>query len=213
VIWESAEAISCYNVGDRVKCGDEITRTTATGNERVRLPPIGMRHLLDVTITANGRADGFHICPMSLGTIATAAKTLIASGAVSVIDAAGQLVVGAVIVVTPHRVPASEFDAFEARVEVFDSNGQRVAASSSKSFFPQAWTEAQIEKAIYAAYELHFRKGGVSFFTRMMLATPEGGKIEMRVNGRQTPNGIVLTEIPTAYLIQGQHLDSTHLPK
>jgi hypothetical protein len=115
--------------------------------------------------------------------------------------------------VAPLRVPATAFDAFEARIEVVNSAGGVIGTNPAKSFFPQGWTPGDIQQGIYSANARNFQNGGAPLGLRLALGTPEGVVIEMRVNGRQSASGITLTEIPTAYLRQGQHLNATHVPK
>jgi hypothetical protein len=195
-------------------CGDELTRTTIGGViQKVILPPINMAHLTEPTVDARGRINGFHVLPAALGRITSTSSVTLPAGSVFVLDANGVLMRGAQVRITPFRVPRSDLDAFEAKVEVLDATGKIIGTTSAKSFFPQGWTEAQIQTAIYTPYARNFQAGGAPFFTRMALLTPEGVHIEMRVNGTQSPRGVTLKEIPTAYLIQGQILDATHVPK
>jgi len=194
--------------------GDEVTRTTASGAvEKVNLPAIDMAHLTDVTVNAVGVINGFHVLPGSTAPITSNSPLILPGGSVRVLDAAGTPIVGATVEVTPLRVPASVHDAFEARVRVFDSSGAVIGQDPAKSFFPQGWTVAQIEQAIYSAYAQHFQGGGAPLGRRLAVTTPEGVKLEIRVKGTQTSRGITLTGIATAYLRQGQHLDAAHVPK
>jgi hypothetical protein len=109
-------------------------------------------------------------------------------------------------------VPAGADDAFEAQVEVLDSAGSRIAYDPAKTFYPQGWSQAQIQQAIYSAYVRHYQAGGAPFFLRMRLTTPQGVKIWLRVSGNQSVAGITLTGVTTAYLDQGQHLTPNDVP-
>jgi hypothetical protein len=194
--------------------GDEVTRTTASGAvEKVTLPAIDMAHLTGVAMSAGGGVNGFHVLPGSITPITSTSPFLLPAGSVRVVDSVGMLIVGATVEVTPRRVPASADDAFEARVRVYDSAGALIGTSPSKTFFPQGWTDAQIQQGIYSAYAQAFQRGGAPFGTRLIVVTPEGVVIVMRMNGTQDSRGIVLTGIPTAYLRQGQCLDATHVPR
>jgi hypothetical protein len=191
--------------------GDVLTRTAGGATESVTLPPINMNHLLTIRIEG-GRVSGFHILPTSILTVSSTSEVTFPSGSIQVVDSAGNPIAGAEIKFTPLRVPASANDAFEARVEVLDSAGTQIGYDAAKAFYPQGWTQAQIEQAIYAAYVRHYQAGGAPFFMRMRLTTPKGVKIWMRVSGHQSAAGIALTGIPTAYLDQGQHLTSSDAP-
>ena len=191
--------------------GDVLTRTISSASEFVTLPPINMNHLLTIRVE-NGRVSGFHILPPRVVTISSTSAISLPVGSVQVVDSVGNPIAGAEIQVTSLRVPASAHDAFEARVEVVDSTGRRIAYDPAKSFYPQAWTEAQIEQAIYAAYAQHYKAGGAPFFLRSRLTTPKGVKIWMRVSGNQSAAGIALTGVATAYLDQGQNLTSSEAP-
>jgi hypothetical protein len=194
-----------------LKCGDEITRLMAIGTEKVKLPPVNMGHLLQPTVSKIGRVDGFHILPTTTAPITSASSVTLPASPLRILDSTGAPIVGATVTIKAHRVPTDEFDAFEARVDVADSLGNIIGTSSSKSFFPQSWTAVQIQTGIYAAYTMHFLNGGAPFFTRMALVTPEGVKIEMKVTGNQSSQRLFLKQISTAYLIQGQVLDRTHV--
>jgi hypothetical protein len=191
--------------------GDVITRTVGGAMESVTLPPINMNHLLTIRVES-GRVSGFHILPTSVVTVSSTREIILPAGSLQVVDSAGNPIAGAEIKLTPLRVPASADDAFEARVEVLDSTGTRIAYDAAKTFYPQGWTQAQIEQAIYSAYMRHYKAGGVPFFRRMRLTTPKGVKIWMRVSGNQSAAGIALTGIATAYLDQGQNLTSSDAP-
>jgi hypothetical protein len=135
----------------------------------------------------------------------------------STVTAAADLILGLgeplqEIVQMEFQASAASDDAFEARVEVLDSTGTRIGYDPAKSFYPQGWTQAQIQEAIYSAFVGHYKGGGASFFLRMRLTTPKGVKIWMRVSGNQSAAGITLTGIATAYLDQGQKLTSTDAP-
>jgi hypothetical protein len=191
--------------------GDVITRTVGGAAESVTLPPINMQHLL--TIRAEGRrVSGFHILPTSVATVSSTGQITFPAGSIQVVDSAGNPIAGAAIKLTPLRVPSSAYDAFEARVEVLDSTGTRIAYDPAKAFYPQGWTLGQIEQAIYSAYVRHYKAGGSPFFIRMRLATPKGVMFWMRVSGNQSAACITLTGIPTAYLDQGQNLTSSNAP-
>jgi hypothetical protein len=97
-------------------------------------------------------------------------------------------------------------------VEVLDTAGTVLASDAAKSFYPQAWTEDQIQEAVYSAYAAHYLNGGSPFFMRQALTTPQGVVIVMRVSGSQTASGVKLKAIPTAYLRSGQHLTASHAP-
>jgi hypothetical protein len=171
-----------------------------------------MVHLTTATLNVNGRIEGLHVLPLLAGKVASTSALTIPPGVVRIVDFGGMARVGAEIKITPRRAPTNEFDSFEAKVEIFDVGGRLLGASASKSFFPQGWTEAQIQTATYAAYARHYQSGGAPFFTRMVLRTPEGVWIVLRVNGNQSAAGVTLSEIPTAYLVQGQVLTATHVP-
>ncbi len=112
---------------------------------------------------------------------------------------------------TPLRV-AMVADAFEAKVEVLDATGTVIASDAANSFYPQAWTEDQIQEAVYSAYAAHYRNGGSPFFMRQALTTPKVVVIVMRVSGSQTASGVKLRAVPTASLRSGQHLTASHAP-
>lgn len=191
--------------------GDVITRTVGGAKESVTLPPINMNHLLTIRVQG-GRVSGFHILPTSVVTIASTSEITLPAGSLQVVDSEGNPNAGAEVKLTPLRVPANAHDAFEARVEVLDFTGSRIAYDPAKTFYPQGWTQAQIEQAVYAAYVQHYKAGGAPFFLRMRLTTPQGVKIWMRVSGNQSAAGIALTGIATAYLDQGQNLTSSDAP-
>jgi hypothetical protein len=193
------------------KAGDVITRTVGGKTESVTLPPISMTHLKTLMVDGN-KVRGFHILPTSVATITSTSPITLPAGSITVVDSNGTPIAGAQVKLTPSRVPADGYDAFEAKVEVFDSAGTLLASDASKSFYPQSWTEDQIQEAIYSAYAAHYRSGGTEFFARMVLRTPKGVEIEMRVSGSLTASGVRLREIPTAYLVPLQHLNSTHAP-
>jgi hypothetical protein len=196
---------SAYNAGD------VITRGVAGATESVTLPAINLSHLLTLTVDG-GRVSGFHILPTSVVIVASRSEITLPAGSIRVVDSAGNPVTGAAIKLTPLCVPASAYDAFEARVEVLDSTGARIAYDAAKAFYPQGWTEAQIQQAVYSAYVRHYEGGGAAFFMRMRLTTPKGIKIWMRVSGNQSAAGTRLTGIATAYLDQGQNLTSSEAP-
>lgn len=191
--------------------GDVITRTAGGATESVTLPPINMNHLLTIRVET-GRVSGFHVLPTSILTVSSTSEVILPAGSIQIVDSSGYPIAGAVIKLTPLRVPASINDAFEARVEVLDSAGTQIGYDAAKAFYPQGWTQAQIEQAIYAAYVRHYQAGGAPFFMRMRLTTPKGVKIWLRVSGNQSAAGIALTGMPTAYLDQGQHLTSSDAP-
>src|SRR5262245_40804640 len=110
-----------------------------------------MSHLLTVAVEG-GRVSGFHILPMSIVAVASTSEISLAAGSIPVADSAGQPIAGAEIKLTPLRVPVSPYDAFEARVEVLDSTGIRIAYDPAKTFYPQAWRQAEIQQAAYSAY-------------------------------------------------------------
>jgi hypothetical protein len=191
--------------------GDVITRTVGGAAESVTLPPINMNHLLTIRIDG-GRVSGFHVLPTSVASIRSTSAVVLPAGSIPVVDSVGNSIAGAEIRLTPLRVPANAYDAFEARVEVLDATGTRIGYDPAKAFYPQAWTQAQIEQAIYAAYVEHYKAGGAAFFLRMRLTTPNGIRICMRVSGHQSTAGTSLRRIPTAYLEQGQNLTSNDAP-
>src|ERR1043165_2430012 len=191
--------------------GDVISRTMGSATESVTLPPINMNHLLTIRVE-RGRVSGFHILPTRVVTISSTSEMTLPAGSIQVVDSAGNPITGAEIKLTPLRVPASIDDAFEARVEVLDSMGTRIAYDPAKAFYPQGWTQAQIQQAIYSAYVGHYQAGGGPFFMRMRLTTPKGVNIWMRVSGHQSAAGITLTGIVTAYLDQGQNLTPGDAP-
>jgi hypothetical protein len=194
--------------------GDAVSRTTASGAiETVNLPAINMAHLTDMTVNAAGRVEGFHVMPASVGPITSTSPFTLPAGSIQILDASGNPITGATVRVTPLRVPATTFDSFAARIEVFDSSGARIGLNVDKTFYPQGWTAAQIEQGIYSAYAQQFQSGGPVFAQRLMGTTPEGVEIIMRVNGGYTGGRPALKEIPTAYLRSGQNLDATHVPK
>lgn len=191
--------------------GDLITRTVGGATETVTLPPIKMNHLLTIQVQGS-RVSGFHILPTSVATISRTGEITLPVNSLQLIDSVGNSITGANIKLTPLRVPANAHDSFEAQVEVVDSKGSRIAYDPAKTFYPQGWTQAQIEQAIYSAYVQHYKAGGAPFFFRMRLTTPKGVKIWMRISGNQSAAGIALTGIPTAYLDQGQNLTSSDAP-
>jgi hypothetical protein len=191
--------------------GDVISRTVGGATETVTLPPINMNHLLRLRVETS-RVGGFHVLPASVVTITSASEITLPAGSVPVVDAAGNPIAGAEIKMTPLRVPVSAHDGFETRVEVLDATGAQIAYDAAKTFYPQTWTQDQIEQAIYAAYVRHYQAGGAPFFLRRRLATPKGVMIWMRVSGHQSAAGITLTGIATAYLDQGQQLTSAEAP-
>ena len=133
-----------FSVGvNPLTCGDVLTRTTFGGViEKVILPPINMAHLIEPMVGAAGRINGFHILPVGLGKIASTSSMTLPGGSVNVLDVNGILMRGTQIRITPFRVQTSDLDAFEAKVEVLDSAGIILGASSAKSFYPQGWTRA-----------------------------------------------------------------------
>jgi hypothetical protein len=191
--------------------GDVITRKVGGATETVTLPPINLSHLLTLTVEG-GRVSGFHILPTSVVIVASTSEMTLPAGSIRVVDSAGNAIAGTEIKLTPLRVPGSAYDAFEARVEVLDSVGTRIAYDPAKTFYPQGWTQAQILQAVYSAYVRHYEAGGAPFFMRMRLTTPKGVKIWMRVSGNQSAVGITVTGIATAYLDQGQGLTSNEAP-
>jgi hypothetical protein len=78
-------------------------------------------------------------------------------------------------------VPTSEWDTLEARVEVLDSTGMVIASTSQKTFFPTAWTDVQVQQAIYAAFIEAFQ-GGDGPLGWMAGTTSAGVVIELVVN-------------------------------
>ena len=191
--------------------GDVITRTVGGKSDSVTLPPINMNHLLTIRVE-RGRVSGFHILPTSVVPVSSAGEITLPAGSIPVVDSAGASIGGAQVRLTPLRVPVSADDAFEARVDVVDSTGARIAYDPAKTFYPQAWTKTQIQEAVYSAYVGHYKAGGAPFFVRMRLTTQKGIKIWMRVAGNQSAAGITLTGITTAYLDQGQNLTSSDAP-
>ena len=191
--------------------GDVITRTVGGVTDSVTLPPINMNHLLTIRVES-GRVSGFHILPASVATVSSTIEFPLPAGSLQVVDSAGNPIAGAEIKLTPLRVPVSADDAFEARVEILDSTGSKIAYDAAKTFYPQGWTQAQIEQAIYSAYVQHYKAGGAPFFRRMRVTTAKGVKLWMRVSGNQSAAGIALTGIATAYLDQGQNLTLREAP-
>src|SRR6266545_4330233 len=116
--------------------GDVITRPVGGAAESVTLPPINMNHLLTIRVEG-GRVSGFHILPTSVVAISSTSEITLPAGSIRVVDSAGNPIGGAEIKLTPLRVPASAFDAFEAGVEVLDSTGSRIAYDPAKTFYPQ----------------------------------------------------------------------------
>ncbi|HEV3142524.1 MAG TPA: hypothetical protein VGZ47_01415, partial [Gemmataceae bacterium] len=111
--------------------GDVIKRSVGGATESVRLPPINMSHLLSIRVET-GRVSGFHILPTSIVTISSSTGAItIPPGSIAVVDSVGNPIARAEIKLTPLRVPASAFDAVEARVEVFDAMGIRIAYDPS----------------------------------------------------------------------------------
>jgi hypothetical protein len=106
--------------------GDVITRTMSGRTDSVTLPPINSRHLLTIRVEG-GRVSGFHILPTSVVTISSTSEVTLPAGSVPVVDSAGNPIARAEIKLTPLRVPASADHAFEARVEILDAMGMRIA--------------------------------------------------------------------------------------
>jgi hypothetical protein len=130
--------------------GDVITRTVGGATDSVTLPPINMNHLLTIRVEG-GRVSGFHILPMSVLTLSSTSAITLPAGSIPVVDSAGNPIAGAEIKLTPLRVPASAYDAFEARVEVLDTTGTRIGYDPAKTYYPQGWTQGQIQQGIYSA--------------------------------------------------------------
>jgi len=200
-------------VAQTFNCGDGVTRTIGGVNEKIILPPINMAHLINATVSARGRVDGLHILPVSAGRITSLVAMTFPTSVINVLDAHGAPITDSQVRLTPRRVPTSDFDAFEAKIEVVDAAGNVLGTTSEKSFYPQFWLQFQIQQAIYSAYVQSFQAGGGPCATRMSGVTPEGVYLEMRVNGTQSSTGVRLTAIPTAFLISGQSLTAQHLPK
>ncbi len=201
-------AVWAYNA---YKVGNMLTRTVGGRTETVNLPAIDMGHLLSVMVDGN-KVRGFHILPASVIAVTSTSPITLPVGSILIVDRAGAPMTNATVRITPLRVPADGYDAFEAMVEVLDAAGIVVAFDAAKSFYPQAWTADQIQEAIYSAYSTHYRSGGSPVFLRAALTTPKGVVIEMRVNGSQSSSGTKLTGIPTAYLRQGQHFTVNNAP-
>ncbi len=193
------------------KVGDRLTRTIGGSTETVILPAIDLGHLRTVMVDGN-KVQGFHILPASAVTVLSTSSITLPVGSVTVVNHTGTTIGGAQVRLTPLRAPADGYDAFEAKVEVLDPTGTVVAVDAAKSFFPQAWTEEQIQEAIYSAYAAHYQTGGSPFFWRQALTTPKGVALEMRVSGSKSSSGIKLRSIPTAYLRQGQQFTVSNAP-
>ncbi|MGL4549947.1 MAG: hypothetical protein ACRC33_02065 [Gemmataceae bacterium] len=170
------------------QAGDALSRQSGDQAESVHLPPLDLNHLRTLTADA-GRVRGFHVLPAAALNVVSTRPEMLPAGVVAVLDPAGVPIAAARVRVAPHRVPAGGHDAFEARVEVLDAGAAVIAADPSKSFYPQSWTDAQIQQAVYAAYAEHYFNGGSPFFVRQALKTPQGVIIETRVSGSQSAYG------------------------
>lgn len=195
----------------RFRTGDLLSRTVGGQTEAVTLPPIDMNHLRSVTVDGN-KVRGFHVLAAAVYTIISTSSVTLPVGSIAIVDPTGAPLAGTRIRLMPHRVPTDGFDAFEAKVEVVDSTGIVLGSDASKSFYPQSWTEDQIQDAIYSAYAEHYLAGGSPLFFRQVLTTPTGVAIELRVSGSSSAAGVKLKGIPTAYLQSGQRLTSSHAP-
>jgi hypothetical protein len=130
---------------------------------------------------------------------------------VAIVDGKGNPIPVAQREVTAVKTPKSAYDTLEAKVRVLDAANNELASVSHKTFFPQAWTEGQIQQAIYAAYAEGFLAGKGPF--RLAGETLQKVIVEMVVRGRQrSATRIDLDDIQTAYPRPGQILDASHQP-
>ncbi len=191
--------------------GDSITRTTPTGQETVVLPPIASGHLRQLVVAGVGGAIlGFHILPASAA-VSSASPVILAAGTVTVADRWGTVIPGAQVRLIPRKVPRSSDDTLEARVEVIDTAGTVIVSAAHKTFFPQSWTEGQIQQAVYAALVEAYTARGAAL-GRLIGVTEQGVKIELRVQGAISAAGTHLTAIATAMPQPGQILGGPHRP-
>jgi hypothetical protein len=110
------------SVHSSYRTGEVITRVLGGAIESVTLPPINMNHLLNITV-GSGKVSGFRLLPTAVAPSLSTAEITLSARQIPVSDAAGTPLVGVSIKLTPLRLPASNHDAFEARVEVLDSTG------------------------------------------------------------------------------------------
>jgi hypothetical protein len=157
-----------------------------------------------------GNVKGFHVLPAGV-IITSGSAVVLPPGSVSVVDQRGTAVRGVQVRITPRKVPASEWDTLEAEVEVHDASGLLVASVPHKTFFPQAWTIAQVQEAIYAAFIDAYQRGRGPL-GRLIGRTPAGVIVELIVKGTISAAGTRLKEIATGHPEPGQTLSSSHRP-
>src|SRR4051812_26628299 len=113
-----------------MKCGDSLTRSTASGGtESVQLPSIDITHLMGAKVDASGRIVGFHVLPPGTALLVLRNPVTLPAGSVKVVDASGTPIPGAQARITPRKVPVTGYDTLEARVEILDSAGTVLATS------------------------------------------------------------------------------------
>jgi hypothetical protein len=190
--------------------GDAITRTTASGHEMILLPGIDLAHLKQVKVVGT-RLAGFHVLPATTVVKGLTPITL-PVGAVPVVDQQGSSIPGAWIRIVPRKAPQSDHDTLEALVEVVASTtGIVLASSSQKTFWPVAWSDGQIEQAIYAALVQAYQANRVPLGL-VWGVTPEGVTVELAVQGNISAAGTRLTLIAMAHPRPGQQLVAAHQP-
>jgi hypothetical protein len=189
--------------------GDPVTRTTPHGSETVYLPAINLAHLTQIQVVGSD-VKGFHVLPAGV-TITSAATLVLPPGAVAVVDRHGTGVPGVQVRIVPRKVPNSGWDTLEALVEVVDGTGVVLASVPHKTFFPAAWTIAQVQEAILAAF-VEAYQAGRGPLGRLTGSTPAGVLIEVLVRGTTSAAGTRLKEIGTANPRSGQTLTSSHQP-
>jgi hypothetical protein len=189
--------------------GDSVTRTTPRGSETVNLPPLDLAHLTQIQVDG-ANVKGFHVLPAGV-IITSSAAVVLPAGTVAVVDQRGAAIAGAQTRILPRKLPASEWDTLEARVEVLDAGGTVIASTSQKTFFPTAWTDAQVQQAIYAAF-IEAYQGGQGPLAWMAGTTSAGVVIELVVTGAISAAGARLKEIKTAHPQAAQRLGHSHQP-
>ncbi len=157
-----------------------------------------------------GPIIGFHILPRGV-VVSPSSPVVLAAGAVVVSDQHGTLLAGTQVRLIPRKGPRSSDDTLEARVEVLDAAGTILTSVAQKTFFPQSWTEDQIQQAVYAAFVASYRRGAGSL-GKIVGVTEQGVTLELRVQGTISAAGTRLTKIATAMPQPGQFLNVSHRP-
>ncbi len=192
--------------------GDSVKRSTSTGRqETVQLPPIDTLHLTGAKIDSSGRISGFHVLPAGIPLSGSRNPVTLPIGSVKVVDASGTAIHRASVRITPRKVPLTGHDTLEAKVEILDSTGMVLATSSHKTFFPENWTLAQIEKATYDAFVEAYQRGKGPIGA-VAGTTTEGTKLNIVVKGTMSASNTTLKSISTSHPLPGQTLDVHNQP-